>query len=326
MKILLTGANGFIGSFLTEKLVNKKYDVNCLVRSSSNIRWIANLNIQFLYGDLNDKKTLRNAIRGVDIIYHLAGVTKAGRKSEYENGNYTGTKNLVDTILESGTKLKRFVFAGTQAAYGPSDSLRPIGENKTRLPLTDYGFSKLKAQQYVESKMDQIPVTIVLPPAVYGPRDTDVLEFFKTVKMGIIPQLGGKDKYASIIHVDDLTDGIIQAAESKNSIGQAYFLANPKPVAWSEIARITLDQLGKRAIRINIPYALVSTIAAFTEIQSRITRKPNILSRQKLIEMRQDFWICSSQKAKKDFGFEPKINIEEGIKDTLAWYVAHNWL
>ena len=326
MKILLTGANGFIGSFLTEKLVNKKYDVNCLVRSSSNIRWIANLNIQFLYGDLNDKKTLRNAIRGVDIIYHLAGVTKAGRKSEYENGNYTGTKNLVDTILESGTKLKRFVFAGTQAAYGPSDSLRPIGENKTRLPLTDYGFSKLKAQQYVESKMDQIPVTIVLPPAVYGPRDTDVLEFFKTVKMGIIPQLGGKDKYASIIHVDDLTDGIIQAAESKNSIGQAYFLANPKPVAWSEIARITLDQLGKRAIRINIPYALVSTIAAFTEIQSRITRKPNILSRQKLIEMRQDFWICSSQKAKKDFGFEPKINIEEGIKDTLTWYVAHNWL
>ena len=326
MKILLTGANGFIGSFLTEKLVNKKYDVNCLVRSSSNIRWIANLNIQFLYGDLNDKKTLRNAIRGVDIIYHLAGVTKAGRKSEYENGNYTGTKNLVDTILESGTKLKRFVFAGTQAAYGPSDSLRPIDENKTRLPLTDYGFSKLKAQQYVESKMDQIPVTIVLPPAVYGPRDTDVLEFFKTVKMGIIPQLGGKDKYASIIHVDDLTDGIIQAAESKNSIGQAYFLANPKPVAWSEIARITLDQLGKRAIRINIPYALVSTIAAFTEIQSRITRKPNILSRQKLIEMRQDFWICSSQKAKKDFGFEPKINIEEGIKDTLTWYVAHNWL
>ena len=326
MKILLTGANGFIGSFLTEKLVNKKYDVNCLVRSSSNIRWIANLNIQFLYGDLNDKKTLRNAIRGVDIIYHLAGVTKAGWKSEYENGNYTGTKNLVDTILESGTKLKRFVFAGTQAAYGPSDSLRPIDENKTRLPLTDYGFSKLKAQQYVESKMDQIPVTIVVPPAVYGPRDNDVLEFFKTVKMGIIPQLGGKDKYASIIHVDDLTDGIIQAAESKNSIGQAYFLANPKPVAWSEIARITLDQLGKRAIRINIPYALVSTIAAFTEIQSRITRKPNILSRQKLIEMRQDFWICSSQKAKKDFGFEPKINIEEGIKDTLAWYVAHNWL
>lgn len=326
MKVLLTGANGFIGSFLAEKLINKKYKVRCLVRSTSNMRWIADLETEFVYGDLSDRNSLKKAIRDVDYIYHLAGVTKASDNNLYNKGNFEGTKNLIDTVIENKSRLKRFVFSSSQAAYGPSASLTPIDENQPRSPLTEYGRSKLKAQQYVESKMDQLPVTIVIPPAVYGPRDTDVLEFFKTVKMGIIPQLGGKDKYASIIHVSDLADGIIMAAESGKSAGSTYFLANQRPVAWSEIARVALDFMGKRAVTINVPISVVSGIAGLTEIYSKISGRPNIVSRQKLIEMKQDFWICSPQKAKRDFGFESKIDLEEGIKDTLAWYVKHNWL
>ncbi|MCB0281434.1 MAG: NAD-dependent epimerase/dehydratase family protein [Calditrichae bacterium] len=326
MKVLLTGANGFIGSFLAQKLVEKKYEVRCLVRSSSNLRWIADLNTEIAYGNLSDKKSLKNAIKGVDYIFHLAGVTKAPDNRLYNKGNFEGTKNLIDTIIENGFRLKRFIFSSSQAAYGPSASFEPVNEENQRNPLTDYGRSKLKAHEYVESVKNKIPVTIVIPPAVYGPRDTDVLEFFKTVKIGIIPQLDGKDKYASIIHVSDLTDGIIMAAESSGTIGGSYFLANPKPVAWSEIARVILDQLGKRAIRVNIPFPIVNGFATVTEMYSKLTQKPNIISRQKLLEMKQDFWICSSQKAKKDFGFESKIDLEEGIKDTLAWYVTNNWL
>jgi len=144
--------------------------------------------------------------------------------------------------------------------------------------------------------------------------------------MGIIPQLGGTDKYASMIHVSDLVDGIIEAAHSENSVNKKYFLTNPKPYSWGEIARITLNSLGKRAVNINIPIPVISGIAAITETISRITKKQNILSRQKVIEMKQDFWICSPAKAKNDFGWEAKIDLDDGIKETLGWYVSKGWL
>ena len=326
MKVLLTGASGFVGSIVARKLLQKESEVFCLVRSTSNLRWIADLDINVIYGSLDDKLSLKAALKDVDYVYHLAGVTKANDLEEYDRGNYWGTKNLIDTIVEEKLKLKRFMFTSSQAAFGSGDSLTPIDENHTPEPLTFYGESKLKAQKYVEQHFNKIPSTILIPSAVYGPRDTDVLEFFKTVKMGIIPRLQGKEKYASMIHVNDLAEGIIAAVESENTIGQSYFMSNPKPYGWSEISRITLDYLGKRAISVNIPLLVVQGLAFFTEVYSKISKKPSIVSRQKIIEMKQDFWICSPNKAKKDFGWQAKIDIEQGIKETLSWYVSNNSL
>ena len=326
MKVLLTGANGFVGSFLAAALLQKGYDVYCFVRSTSNLRWIADLDLNFIYGSLLDKKSIKTAIKDKNYIFHLAGITKTNNAEDYNTGNYTATKNLIDMVIEEKIKLKRFLFTSSQAAIGPSDTLAPIDETKTARPLTYYGESKLKAQQYIEKHFDKVPSTIVIPSAVYGPRDKDVLEFFKTVKMGIIPQLQGRDKYASMIHVEDLCSAIIAAAESDNTKGQSYFLANPRPYAWDEISRIALDFFGKRAIHVPIPLPVVKSIAFITEIFSKVSGKANIISRQKVIEMQQDFWICSPAKAKKDFGWQAQIELEQGIKETLAWYVSKNWL
>ncbi len=326
MKILLTGANGFIGSEIAKILVEQNNEVRCFVRSSSNLSWLADLENEIFYGNILDKVSLKNALKDIDCVYHIAGTTKANNHEEYEMGNYLGTKTIIDTIIENKTKLKRFLFASSQAAYGPGGSLDPIDEDQFPRPLTFYGNSKLKAQQYVEKFSDIIPTTIVIPSAVYGPRDKDGLEFFKTVKKGIIPQLGGKDKYVSMIHVNDLANGIIAAAESGNSIGKKYFLTNPTPYSWSEIARIILNHLGKKAINLNIPEPVLQGIATITEIISRITKKQNILSRQKVIEMKQDFWICSPARAKEDFGWQAQIEFDEGIKNSLGWYVANGWL
>jgi nucleoside-diphosphate-sugar epimerase len=326
MRILLTGANGFIGSEVAKKLTAQKNNVRCFVRSSGSLQWLADLKTEIFYGDLFDKVSLKNALKNIDMVFHLAGVTKSSNVQGYERGNYFATKNLLDTIIENNIKLERLLFVGSQAAYGPSTSLEPIDENQFPNPLTFYGKSKLKAQQYVEKFKDKIPTTIVLPSAVYGPRDKDVLEFFKTVKLGIIPQLGGRDKYASMVHVADLADGIIAAAQNKNTIGQKYFLTNPSPCSWGEIARITLNHLGKSAIHVNLPLTLINTIAGVTEVIARIRKKPNILSRQKVIEMKQDFWICSPKKAWQDFGWEAQIDLDTGIKETLGWYVSEGWL
>ncbi|KAA3611311.1 MAG: NAD-dependent epimerase/dehydratase family protein [Calditrichaeota bacterium] len=326
MKVLITGANGFIGSSLAKKLVNQKHTVRCFVHSSSNIRWLTDLKAELFYGNLFDKVSLKNALKDVDIVYHLAGATKVVNTSDYNRINYIGTKTLIDTIVENKIKLRRFLFVSSQAAYGPANSLEPITENRFPKPLTLYGKSKLKAQQYIESFTDRIPFTIIIPSSVYGPRETDLLDFFKTTKMGIIPKLGGSDKYLSLVHVNDLTDGMIEAGKSDVANGKKYFLTNPIPYSWSEIARVTLNYFGKGAVRVNIPLPLMNCVAAATELFSKITKKQKILSRQKVIEIKQDFWICSPAQAKNDFGWEAKIDLEEGIKETLGWYVAKGWL
>jgi len=326
MKIFITGATGFVGSFLAESLIAEKHDVRCLVRKQSNLRWIADLDIECYYGSLADKKSLYKGLENIDVIFHVAGVTKARTEKEYYAGNYEATKNLCDAVLEVNPDLKRFIHISSQAAVGPSPSLIPIDENVNPNPLTYYGKSKLAGEKYVVELKEKLSVTILRPPAVYGPRDTDILEFFRTVKTGIIPQLGGSDKYLSLIHVRDLVRGIIRAAEIKKSIGKTYFITSPKPYPWSEIAQTTLKVLNKKGFRIPVPLALMKGVALVSEGVSTFTNKPALVNNQKIIEMEQDFWTCSPDRAKKDLGFEAQISLEDGIRETLAWYKEHKWL
>jgi dihydroflavonol-4-reductase len=326
MKVFITGATGFVGSLLTAELLNKGYEVRCLVRKQSNLRWIADLNVECHYGSLSDKSSLKKGVEGCEYVYHVAAQTKARTEAEFIKDNFEGTKNLVDAVIASGVILKRFVHVSTQAAVGPSPTLIPIGEDHTPNPLTWYGTSKLKAEEYVRSMSKKIPVTIVRPPAVYGPRDTDVLEFFRTVKSGIIPQLGGKEKYLSLIHVADLVRGIIVAGEHNKSKGRVYFITSPKPYAWEDVARTTLKVLGKKGFKVPVPVGLMKGIAFISEGVAALTRKSTIVNNQKVIEMEQDFWTCSPDRAREELGFEAQISLEDGIRETLAWYKENKWL
>lgn len=326
MKIFITGATGFVGSFLAESLLEKKHTVRCLVRKQSNLRWIADLDIECYYGSLSDKSSLLKGLEDVDMVFHVAGITKAKTEAEYFEGNFTGTKNLVDAVLQVNKDLQRFIHISSQAAIGPSPSIIPISEDVTPNPLTYYGKSKLAGEQYVSKMKNKLPFTILRPPAVYGPRETDILEFFRTVKTGIIPQLGGKDKYLSLIHVKDLVRGIIRSTELKKTIGKIYFITSPKPYPWSEIAKTTLKVMNKRGFKIPVPVGLMKGVALISEGISSFSKKPALVNNQKIIEMEQDFWTCSPERAKKDLGFEAQISLEDGIRETIAWYKEHRWL
>jgi len=326
MKIFMTGATGFVGSFLVERLVAAGHQVTCLVRKKSNLRWIADLDVECYYGSLFDKKSLIRGLDGTQMVYHVAGVTKARTKEDYFKGNYEGTRHLIDAALHYKDSIARFVLVSSQTAVGSSPTIIPIDEMHPAKPLTDYGRSKRAAEEYALTALGDLPLTIVRPPAVYGPRDTDILEFFRTVKFGIIPQLGGSEKYLSLIHVKDLCRGIVMAGENPKAEGQIYFITSSQPYAWSDVARISLKILEKKGIRIPVPLGLMKGIAYISEAVSALTKKAALINKQKIIDMEQEFWTCSPDKAKKDLGFECEISLEDGIRETLVWYREQKWL
>jgi dihydroflavonol-4-reductase len=326
MRVFISGATGFIGSFLAEELLKKGYQVRGLVRKTSNLHWIKDLDIEYHYGSLLDRESLQKGLAGCQYVFHLAGVTKARREQEYFQGNFEGTRQLLDAALSLKGTIKRFVYVGSQAAAGPSPTLTPIDENHPPRPLTYYGKSKLAGEEYVQKHAADLPVTIIRPSVVYGPRDTDVLEFFRTVSKGIIPRLGKQEKYVSMIHVRDLNRGIIMAAENPTAVGQTYFISNQHPYSWKEVAQTTLNLLHKKGFHIAVPILFMKIVAGVSESIAALSRKPALVNRQKVIEMQQDFWTCSAEKARQQLGFVNEINLEQGIAETLNWYKEHKWM
>ncbi len=326
MRVLLTGATGFVGSHLTELLLHKGYEVRALIRRTSNMQWIRDLDLDCVYGSLDEVGSLKNAVKDVDYVFHVAGVTKAADAITYVRGNYETTKNLVEAIVTEGQKIKRFVLVSSQAAVGPSPTIEPIDENAKPYPLTDYGQSKLMAENYVRKMADKLPVTIVRPPAVFGPRDTDVLDFFKTVRFGIIPRIGGSEKYVSLIYVKDLVRGIWLAGTRTKAIGKTYFIANPRPYSWAQMAGLALKIFNKKGIQVRVPELFLQGVALVSESWARFSGQNTILNRQKVIEMKQNFWVCSPRLAKQDFRFEAKYSLEEAFKETITWYKEKGWL
>jgi len=324
-KSLVTGASGFIGSYLTEYLLGQGHSVRCLLRSSSNTRWLAGLPVQTCYGDINDSASLHEAVSGVDYIYHVAGLTKASSENECFKGNFDGTRHLFNAAELYNPGLKRFVFISSQAAAGPSPSEHPIDELHTPRPLTWYGKSKLAAETYLKNKQS-IPFTIIRPTTVYGPRDGDVLNFFRIVKYSIIPNLSGIAHFLSLVFVKDLVKGIFEAANSFNAIGKTYFICNEQYCTWDELAGVILSVYGKKGLRVPVPGFVLDSMVFINELYSRIAQKPTILNRQKKIELEQLYWTCSPKAARDDLGFIAGTSVEEGFRQTIQWYRDHKWL
>lgn len=325
MKALVTGSNGFIGSHLVELLLKKNYQIKCLVRKTSNLQWIKDLPVEFVYGDVTAPGSLKSAVRDVDFIFHLGGTVRAINWEGFYRVNAIGTKNLVEACAENAKRLKRFVFISSQAAVGPSPGDKMIDETDTPRPISLYGKSKREAEIIVWESRNIFPVTILRPPSVYGPRDDDILEIFKYVKRGIRPQIGNKQRKISIIYVDDLVRGIVLAAESKKAENQIFFLTD-KPIFWNEFTETIARVMNKKTIRIKLPEAVLSLAAFIGEISSKITKKAAILNKDKAREMKQLYWLVDGSRAEEMLGFKPEIDLQEGIRRTYQWYKMMGWL
>lgn len=331
LKALVTGANGFVGSHLVEGLLSRGYQVTCLVRKTSNLRWLSGLNVKYAYGEISEKESLRNVLKEIDFVFHVAGLTKkysclAKSKEEYFKVNYQGTKNLIEVCAEDNPQIRRFVYISSQAAVGPGKDEQPLDETSPCNPITDYGKSKLEGEKIVLEYSSKLPVTIIRPTALYGPRDPDFLVIFEIVNKRFKTLLGKGESYVSLCYIEDIIDGIILAAENPKAIGQIYFIADDQIYPRREIPEIIAKVLNKKAINLRIPNALLFAVAFVSENIFRLLGKPALLNVQKVREISQKYWLCDVSKAKRELGFSPKYKLEEGARKTARWYKEKGWL
>ena len=326
LRALVTGANGFVGSHLVEGLLQRGYQVRCLVRETSNLRWLSGLEVEYVYGDIADEDSLKGVFRGADLVFHAAGLTNAKSREEYFRANAEGTKNLVEACLEENSKLRRFVHISSQAAVGPGGDEQPLNETAPCRPITDYGESKLEGEEIVLEHSSRLPTTIIRPPAVYGPRDTDVLGFFKVASKGFRISFGRGESFLSLVYVKDLVEGTIRAGENPKSLGQTYFIADDKVYSWKEAFNIMAKVMNKRSIPLKIPRSVVFFLAFISESFSQLLGKSAIFNTQKAREITQRYWGLDVSKAEAELGFSPKYDLKRGAAETVRWYKEQGWL
>lgn len=325
-QVLVTGANGFIGSHLVENLLSRGHAVRCLVRKASDLRWIQGLNTELVFGDLTDGNSLKKALRGVDWVFHLGGITKALDKDTFVQINVEGTKKILETLVTLKNKPDRFIYVSSQAAVGPSQDGKPVSEKNKPEPVTEYGRSKLAAENVVFEFKNKIPVSVVRPPCVFGPRDRDVLEIFKMAKFHFFPSMADVNQSASLIFVEDLVRGLVMIADSSKAIGNTYHLVSENNIRWKDFAQEIADYLGKHLISVNIPFFVFRAVLFMQQFYSRLTGKPSILNEDKLAEFRQPAWILDGEKAKRELNFVQKWSIRDAIHKTTSWYLEYGWL
>jgi len=314
--ILVTGATGFIGSHLVEALAAGGYACRSLVRRAG-----CHLPGEVVFGDLAGGGSLDQALRGIELVIHLAGVTKALSPAGYYAGNTRATEVLASAIAGRGIRL---VYVSSLAAVGPSLDGTPLTEDAEPHPLTDYGKSKLAAERSVRALLSD--AVIVRPPVVYGPRDTGVFEFLKLLSKGLAPEIRGGERWFSAIYVTDLVEGILAAAFAGCAAGRTYFLAPAQPVCWSELAATAARIMGRRAHTIRIPRAAALAIGYGAQLWSRATGKPGVLNRDKIREAQCLCWTCDPQRAAAELGFHARTALADGLAQTLAWYKGAGWL
>jgi nucleoside-diphosphate-sugar epimerase len=324
--VIVTGANGFVGSHLVDLLLSKDYTVRCITRKSSDMRWLKAKDVEVDDCGLNDKDRLKKTFEGADYVYHVAGVVKSKSPEGYFKGNVDTTRNLLDVALESKNSIKKFLVVSSLTAVGPAMSEKPVDESTECHPITTYGKSKLAEEQLARTYMDRLPITICRAPAVYGERDTEILIFFKTFSQGLMTTIGFDVKKLSLIHVLDLVNGFYLAGTNEKSAGKTYFISSEKFYTWQEVGNITSKVLKKNPLKIKVPHSAVYSLAAIAQFFAMFSNKPATLNIEKAKDITRKYWICDTNKAIKELGYHQNISLEQGIKRTCDWYKEMGWI
>ena len=332
--ILITGASGFIGSFIVEEALKRKFAVWAGIRSSSSKKYLRERKIHFLELDFAHPNELRAQLSGhkgtynkFDYIVHCAGLTKCRDKKEFDLVNYLQTKYFVDTLRELNMVPKQFIYISTLSVFGPvhEKDYAPIKETDICAPNTAYGLSKLKAELYIQS-IPGFPYVFYRPTGVYGPREMDYFLMAKSIRNHMDFSVGFKRQDLTFVYVKDIVQAIFLGIEKQIS-RRAYFLSDGKVYKRSAFSDLIRKELGNPyVIRLRCPLIVLKVVSLLAEFVATRSGKSSTLNSDKYKIMKQRNWQCDITPVMKELGYVPEYDLEKGVKETIAWYKNEGWL
>ena len=325
MKIGITGASGFIGSHLLEFLVNSGHEITCLLRNTTNSRWVEHVNFNRIAGDLNNIDGLREFVSSNDIIFHCAGKTKSPNRAGFYETNVVGTQNLIKAAAEYNSNLRHFIYLSSQEVAGEVNDDIPINETKLLRPVTMYGKSKAESEEILESYKDKLPITILRPAPVYGPRDKDVLVFFRLVSRGIEPRFPVESKI-SVIYIENLINALNLVMNNKKTFGKQYYVADDGYFTWTEMSRLIKDETGNKTRPFYFPRWMIKAASCFSKFTAKMFGIVPALNSEKLKVLMLKNLMVDTTSLKMDIGIFSITDIHSAVQTTYNWYKAFGWL
>lgn len=332
--ILITGASGFIGSFIVEEALKRKFAVWAGIRSSSSKKYLRERKIHFLELDFAHPNELRAQLSGhkgtynkFDYIVHCAGLTKCRDKKEFDLVNYLQTKYFVDTLRELNMVPKQFIYISTLSVFGPvhEKDYAPIKETDICAPNTAYGLSKLKAELYIQS-IPGFPYVFYRPTGVYGPREMDYFLMAKSIRNHMDFSVGFKRQDLTFVYVKDIVQAIFLGIEKQIS-RRAYFLSDGKVYKSSAFSDLIRKELGNPyVIRLRCPLIVLKVVSLLAEFVATRSGKSSTLNSDKYKIMKQRNWQCDITPTINELGYAPEYDLERGVRETIAWYKNEGWL
>ena len=330
MKILITGASGFIGSFIVEEALRQGFETWAVVRKSSSRSFLQDERIHFIELNLSSEEQLKEQLKEhqFDYVVHAAGVTKCLHKEDFFRINTEGTKNLVRALIALQMPLKRFVYISSLSIMGAIREEQPyqeIRESDKAQPNTAYGKSKIEAEEWLDT-VKGLPYVILRPTGVYGPRERDYFMMAKSIQAHTDFAVGFKQQDITFVYVTDVVQAVFLALE-KGQTGRRYFLSDGEVYQSSTFSDLIRKELGNPWwIRITAPIWLLRVITFCGEYIGHMTGKVTALNNDKYYIMRQRNWRCDIEPACQELGYAPKVKLAEGVHRSIQWYKENGWL
>jgi 2-alkyl-3-oxoalkanoate reductase len=327
MRVLVTGGSGFLGSHVAEQLKARDHDVICLVRGSSNTAFLETLGVTLAKGAVDDRASLDAAARNVDAVIHCAGLVKAKSREEFDRVHVDGTTFLLDACIANAPKLRRFVHVSTAGVMGPGRPGEKLSADAPTNPQTMYAKSKLAGEGAALAFKDKLPITILRPPAIYGPRDNEILQFFQMVRRTrVAVRLGDSMKSLSMVYGADCADACIRAIEADVPSGSIYFVDDGRSYAFEDLARAIATGYGFDLLgTVKVPKAIIRAAAKVSDVYAKAADKAVMFSSDKLGELFIEHFVVDASRAREDLGWEPKVMFPEGARLTAQWYRENGW-
>lgn len=318
-KVLVTGSTGFIGRHMVDELIDKKCEVLCLIRPETDTRNISKKNVLQVKADYFNPESLEKAVAGIDYLFHIGAVISGSNKERLYQSNVVSTRNLMNACLKANPGIKKIIYVSSIAAAGPATDRKPVKEEDECHPVSAYGKSKYLAELEVKKFFSELPIVIIRATNILGVYQKQIEDIMKIARKGIVPILGNGDKQTTICFVEDLVRAMIMAAENNNVRSRIYFVADGNPFSWREITDRIVKEMGIKFL-IRIPYPVLIMIGFLSEIVSRYSGKPPLISRKRIRSVRNNYWLQDVGKIEKELGFTTETDFDLGIKKIVSWY------